>query len=226
MTWPREGWIGGGAGLILTVFLYFTHFQWMALFSLFFTIFWMGFTRHPHRSIPQEKDLWVAPADGKIVEVNKGDEGNPPRIGIFMNVWHVHVNRIPYRGRIVSILRQKGKYLPAFNPSAQHVNAQVETIVDSDCGRYRIRQIAGILARRIRIWTKPDAFVQTGQPFGIILLGSRVDVLFPEHVDIVVKKGEKVRAGETVIARSIQESRGYRNHEPFQAEEEESSSPP
>ncbi len=118
-----------------------------------------------------------------------------------MNVWNVHVNRAPREGRIVSVLHQKGRFLPAFHRQASKVNEQVHTVVETARGSYRVIQIAGILARRIRFWKAPDVLIRRGEPFGMILLGSRVDVVLPPGVTVVVQTGMKTRAGETVLAR-------------------------
>ena len=160
---------------------------------------WAAFCRHPHRTPPIDPGLWVAPADGAVVEVTPESDGKT-RIGVFMNLWHVHVNRLPYEGRIVSIVHQRGRFYPAFRPVARKVNEQVQMLVESPVGTYRLRQIAGVAARRIRCWRRPGWRGRTGEAFGMILLGSRVDVVLPPGVKARVAPGEHVRAGESVIA--------------------------
>ena len=170
------------------------------LVTIPFILGWIAFCRHPRRRVPLDPDGWVAPADGRVVAVGSTLDGRV-YVGIFMNVWNVHVNRAPREGRIVSVLHQKGRFLPAFHHRAVRVNEQIHTVVETDRGSYRVIQIAGILARRIRFWKAPDVLLRRGEPFGMILLGSRVDVILPPGVTVAVKPGMKTRAGETILAR-------------------------
>lgn len=192
----------GVIGIIsIGALLHFMGFQkaWWLILPL--AVLWALFCRNPFRTLQPEPGVWVAPADGKVVEVTPLADGRT-HIGIFMNLWNVHVNRFPYSGKILSVTHQKGRFLPAFRPNATVVNEQICTEVQSGPFQYRIVQIAGVLARRIRFWKYPGADVKTGEPFGMILLGSRVDVYLPPGVKPLVQLGTRTRAGITILARS------------------------
>ncbi len=163
---------------------------------------WAFFCRHPVRRPPPAPDLWVAPADGRVVACEPQPEGGH-RVGIFMQVWDVHVNRAPFAGVVTAQVGQRGRFRPAFRPDAPRVNEQVHTYIVSDGQSWRLIQTAGVLARRIRRWVRPGQWVDRGQPVGMILLGSRVDVLLPTGVLPTVQVGQRVRAGETPIARGV-----------------------
>ncbi|GBC85812.1 Phosphatidylserine decarboxylase proenzyme [bacterium HR11] len=113
----------------------------------------------------------------------------------------MHVNRAPFAGVVTAQVGQRGRFRPAFRPDAPRVNEQVHTYIVSDGQPWRLIQTAGVLARRIRRWVRPGQWVDRGQPVGMILLGSRVDVLLPAGVVPTVRVGQRVRAGETPIAR-------------------------
>lgn len=196
----REGVVGLCILAIITLLLVLLFDYRILAISLPLGLGWALFCRNPVRRVPREPGVWVAPADGKVVEIQQLPDGRH-RMGIFMNVWNVHVNRAPEDGRILSVMRQKGRFLPAFDERAKRLNEQVITTVSNPGGTYQIVQIAGILARRIRFWRTPDQYLKRGETLGMILLGSRVDVIFPPGVHVTVTMGQKTRAGETIIAR-------------------------
>jgi len=188
--------------LILEIKLLKILFLLLSICFLLLGIFFIIFFRDPERKI--SKDI-VASADGKIREVsNLEDEeiGKSIMISTFMNINNVHVNRIPIEGTIIKIIHIPGKHMPAFKKESDK-NERVEIIVKTKIGKIKIIQIAGIFARRIVPYIKKGDKLKKGQRIGIIRLGSRVDLYLPRNKikNIIVKKGDFVKAGETNIAK-------------------------
>jgi|TARA_B100000929_G_scaffold129242_1_gene102342 phosphatidylserine decarboxylase len=166
-------------------------------------LFCLNFFRDPVRSIPIDKTMVVSPADGKVVkieDINDPDVGGPARlVSIFLNVFNVHVNRVPIDGMIESVERKSGSFLAAFNHLASDENEQIITIINNESGKYKVKQIAGLIARRILCYAKHDIKMNKGDRLGFIRFGSRTDLIMPKHLDLQVKVGQKVTGGETVI---------------------------
>ena len=164
------------------------------------------FFRDPERTIPIQPGLLLAPADGKIVAVSplQGDRTQPSGtlVSIFLSVFDVHINRIPMSGTVLDVRYQPGRFLPAFRAQASDLNEQ--NIVTFQAGRTRVivKQIAGILARRIVCHIKVGDTVCAGDRFGLIRFGSRVDILIPPDFIVHVHPGQRVRGGESVLAAS------------------------
>jgi phosphatidylserine decarboxylase len=175
------GWWGvTGVGLILTVGV-----------ALFF--------RDPERVIPQSPETIVSPADGRIMEI-VSENTQTRRISIFLSVWDVHINRAPYGGVVRSIVYTPGKFLAAYRPEASMVN-EANTVTIADHGwEFIVKQIAGVLARRIVCRVRPGDTLEKGQRYGLIRFGSRTDLLLPATAEIAVQVGDVVRGGETVLA--------------------------
>jgi phosphatidylserine decarboxylase len=161
----------------------------------FLSVGLMIFFRDPPRSIG--KGI-VSPADGKILRVD--DENRT--VSIFMNIHNVHVNRAPIGGRVLSVERFPGSHSPAYSDESAR-NERVETTIISRLGKTKVTQTAGLLARRIVPWVRSGIDLLKGQRIGMIIFGSRVTVQMPDRVRILVKKGQKVRAGETSIGEVI-----------------------
>jgi phosphatidylserine decarboxylase len=162
------------------------------------------FFRDPERTIPMEPSLLVSPADGTVVKIGPiNDESGTSfqRVSIFLSVFNVHINRIPVGGVITDIQYTKGKFLAAFNHLASEENERNCLWIQDGDRRYRVTQIAGLIARRIVCWRKPGDKVSKGERFGLIRFGSRVDLDFPLDFEILVKIGEKVQGGSTAIGR-------------------------
>jgi phosphatidylserine decarboxylase len=156
------------------------------------------FNRDPARTPPDEG--FVAPADGRVSVVREEEHDPEPRVrvGVFMNVTDVHVNRAPAPCTVESIEHTPGRHLPAFTKESDRNER-----VDIDCGGYEVALIAGAVARRIHPLVGAGQELDRGDRIGHITLGSRADVLFPPGVslsDVRVERGERVRAGETVLA--------------------------
>ncbi len=176
---------------------------------LFFclTLFVAFFFRDPDRVAPDDERYIIAPADGKVVTIETNIEEkrflNAPatRIGIFMSPLDVHVNRVPISGVVEAVRYQAGQFRPAFAANAAEVNEQNAVILKDARGRrVAFVQIAGILARRIICRLRGGERVTQGDRYGLIMLGSRVDVFCSPEVQVRVQVGQLVKSGETVIA--------------------------
>ena len=171
------------------------------LCSLF--LFCLNFFRDPVRSIPSEKSIVVAPADGKVVKIEYINDSNigesSQLVSIFLNVFNVHVNRVPIDGLVESVERKQGRFLAAFNHIASDENEQVITIINNESGKYKIKQIAGLIARRILCYAKEDMKLNKGDRLGFIRFGSRTDIIMPKKITLKVEVGQKVIGGETII---------------------------
>ncbi|RMH50033.1 MAG: phosphatidylserine decarboxylase family protein [Zetaproteobacteria bacterium] len=172
---------------------------------LLLLLFLLNFFRDPERRTPTGEGLIVAPADGKVVRAEGDASGG--RIDIFMNVFNVHVNRAPCAGRIEAMRYHPGRFINASLDKASEENERNRITLRSDDGaRITVVQIAGLVARRIVSYVAVGDRVEAGQRIGMIRFGSRVDCLLPEGFQPVVAVGEKVVAGETVIARRAERS--------------------
>lgn len=171
-------------------------------------LFLAWFYREPHVDVPSDPLAFVSPADGKVVEVESTDipfVGNSAKIGIFMTVADVHVNRIPYEGKISFLKYRKGKHLVAFAPKSSEINERLYTGLETKHGNVLLVQIAGLLARRIACRVKVDQFMAKGQAYGMIKFGSKVDVYLPPCVKPIVKIGDRVKAGSSVIGMVLED---------------------
>ena len=161
------------------------------------------FYRDPERTPGDvSRDAWLSPADGRVVEIGEASDpyaGNAVRIGIFMNGFDVHVNRFPFEGTVEEITHVQGKKWFAVAPKASEINERLYVRAITPHGRTTLVQIAGIMARRIKCYTKCGSHLVRGERYGMIKLGSKVDIYLPPPISPSVKVGDKVRAGETVI---------------------------
>ncbi len=171
-----------------------------ALVPLVLLLFTLSFFRDPDRVVPADPKVIVAPADGRIVEVKPAGQGT--MVAIFLSVFDVHVQRAPLAGTIRRVRYHPGKFLDARRAEAtsQNENREVE-IEAADGFRVTVRQIAGLIARRIVGWAGEGAPVQQGERIGMIRFGSRVELILPAEVEVVAQVGEYAKGGETVVAR-------------------------
>ena len=180
--------------------LYYLYF----LFGSFY-IFTIYFFRDPLRKIPFDTSAILSPADGRVVSintVNDNDIGESSQvISIFLSIFDVHAFRYPYDGKIQSVNNRNGSFIAAFNHNASEVNEQIVTVIKSNSFTFKIKQIAGLVARRILCYAKPNEVVQKGDRMGFIRFGSRADIVVSSKIKVSVNVGEKVKAGESVIAR-------------------------
>jgi phosphatidylserine decarboxylase len=163
------------------------------------------FFRDPERTGERGARLVIAPADGKVVMVTDVDEpaflhGRATRMSIFMSVFNVHVNRYPVDGVVLYVYYNKGKFLNAAAEKSSLENEQMSVGIESGSHRVLVRQIAGLLARRIVNYSREGEQVTQGERMGIIRFGSRVDVFLPTAASIRAKVGDLTAAGSTVIA--------------------------
>ena len=189
--------------LIITVLMFLISFYWAtAIFGLGF-LFVTWFFRDPERRIPKEPNVIVSPADGKITEIvteNEPINGKLcKRVTIFLSVFNVHVNRVPIEGTIEDIRYNPGKFLAAFNPKASMDNEQNLILINNGRTHILVKQIAGLIARRIVCWPKKGDHYESGQRYGLIRFGSRVDILLPENTKLSVACGDKVSGGKSII---------------------------
>lgn len=190
---------------IVTLIAFLTGTAWVALFFLLVTLFIIWFFRNPQRNAPENPSQVISPADGKVIRIEEVQDddfpGDPVRkISIFMNVFNVHVNRIPCSGVVTSIRYKAGKFLSANLDKASALNERNTVLLRTAEGhQIKTVQIAGLIARRIVCWVKEGMHVTKGERLGLIRFGSRVEVFLPLRANILVRVGDKVRAGETPI---------------------------
>ena len=191
-----------GAALLWLVGLYVGFYLMLGLVA-----FIAFFFRNPERTPPEGASLIVAPADGRIVSVERGVVAphagtESDKVSIFMSVLNVHINRFPITARVVDAVYSAGKFFVASLDKASEHNERHALVLEDGAGRkYVMIQIAGLVARRIVCYTKPGDTIGRGDRFGLICFGSRVDLYLPAGTEISVREGQKVRAGETVIGR-------------------------
>jgi len=188
---------------ILTVGLALSPLIWLAGVSGLLLLFVLNFFRDPERTIPNEEGVIVSPGDGKIVEIveEKDPMLDEPyrRVSIFLNVFNVHVQRIPVGGRIEQIKYNKGKFLNAASHKASLKNEQNAMIIDTGKQKVLVKQIAGLIARRIVCWAKEGDNYSLGQRYGLIRFGSRVDLFLPLSAEVKVSLGDHVSGGTSII---------------------------
>ena len=182
--------------------------HWLALPAV--VLAWLiSFFRDPPRRLPETANVIVSPADGKVVEVTQLDhydflDGPAVRIGIFLSIFNVHINRAPFAGQVVDLHYQPGEFLNALNPASALRNESMwigfETAEETP-RRFAVRQISGAIARRIVCPLAVGQAVTRGEKFGMIKLGSRTELILPATaVEVTVKVGDKVHAGRDVVA--------------------------
>ena len=211
MRYAKEGipFIVGGLilalGAVLLGYRYGGVWWLLALVIVAVAIWVPYFFRDPERAGDRGTHLVVAPADGKVVLITEIDEpaflgARAMRVSIFMNVFSVHVNRYPVSGTVRYVRRMAGKFLNAVSEASSAENEQ--SAIGIDTGRHRVlmRQIAGLIARRIVTYSREGERVTQGERMGLIRFGSRVDVYLPEGSTLRAKLGDQTSAGTTVIA--------------------------
>jgi phosphatidylserine decarboxylase len=179
---------------------------WLLAFVLLLLALWVAyFFRDPERLGQRGDRVVVAPADGKVVMITEVDEptfmhGRATRLSIFMNVFNVHVNRYPVSGTVQYVRYTPGRFLNAMAEKSSLDNEQMSVGLESGPYRVLVRQIAGLIARRIVTYSREGDRAEQGERFGIIRFGSRVDVFLPTSSSVRVKLGELTTAGTTVVA--------------------------
>ncbi len=179
---------------ILSVFL----LPYLALLFFALAAFVCFFFRNPNRRIPDGINLVVSPADGKVVKISRTESGEQT-ISIFLNIFNVHVNRSPISGELEKIEYKRGLFKVAFDEEASRVNEQNILTIAGQGLRIIVRQVAGLIARRVVCWKQPGLSLKRGELIGLIRFGSRVDIVLPAEVRVLVKVGDRVRGGSSVI---------------------------
>jgi len=161
-----------------------------------------GFFRDPDRFPPKLPGALLAPADGKVMEVQELADpyvGDAVRVSIFLSPLDVHVNRSPMAGLVTDVEYRRGRFLAAYRSEASEVNERCTVALQGDAARVTVRQVAGVLARRIVCRARPGDKLEAGERFGMIRFGSRTDLTMPRETVLRVKPGDRVRGGESVI---------------------------
>jgi len=200
----RAGWpfvLGAlGPAVAFAAFL-----PWLgALFGLV-ALFMVYFFRDPERTVPEQAGAVVSPADGRVLVAGEAEPAAAPpgawkQISIFLSPLDVHINRIPIGGRVTRVERTPGRFLAAYRPDSARVNERNEIWIERDGGIVVCRQVVGVLARRLVCRVAPGAAVRTGERYGLMKFGSRIDLYLPPHATLRAAVGNRVRGGETVVA--------------------------
>ncbi len=211
MSFAREGYPFMIIGAAITALMYALAFArrswalWLFAFVLTLITIWIAyFFRDPERSGDRGERLVIAPADGRVVMISEVDEptfmrGRAARVSIFMNVFSVHVNRYPVSGTVRYVHYNRGKFLNAATEKSSLENEQRSVGIESGGQRVLVRQIAGLIARRIVTYSREGERVEQGERMGVIRFGSRVDVFLPAGSPVRVKVGDVTVAGSTVV---------------------------
>lgn len=204
----KEGYIYIVILAIITVIIYVTIDPYWSIIPAVLMGFITFFFRNPKRSIPSDNDLVLSPADGKVMSVCEVyDDQFLNQVGlkvtIFLSVFDVHVNRSPIAGEIKFQQYTCGRFRPAYKETVGCENERHTIGLENDNMRVLVTQIAGILARRIVSWVTLGSMLQKGERYGLIKFASCTEVIVPKTVEILVKKGDKVKGGETVIGRLL-----------------------
>ena len=205
-----EGWKFAGILFASSIILFYLFASILiALIGFFLTFFVLWFFRDPKRNTPQDENVIISSADGKVCLI---DEAYPPeelpiepqkmkRICVFMNVFNVHVNRSPVQGNVDHIVYKEGKFLNASLDKASDKNERSSLVLSTQNGtKIIVVQIAGLIARRILSFISPNMLLNQGERFGLIRFGSRVDIYLPLDAVEKCKVGDKVVAGESILA--------------------------
>lgn len=199
----REGYKFGLPPIALGAVCLILGWKWAAGVLIFLGLFVFYFFRDPERKIPGEPGAVVSPADGHVVEiVDEPLESWPGRrISIFLSIWDIHIQRAPVAGRIESVVYRPGKFYAALRSRASTENEQNVIQIETPRGRLVFKQIAGVIARRVLCWKHEGETVALGERVGMIRFGSRVDIWLPEEAEITARRGQKVKGGESVLAK-------------------------
>jgi phosphatidylserine decarboxylase len=199
----REGWGFILAPLVLAILLAGAGWTRTALLFGVVAGSMAFFFRDPERTTPPVPGAFLAPADGRVTDVRSAVEdpfvGPAQAVSIFLSPLDVHINRSPLAGLVVGVEHRPGAKVAAYRPEASERNERTSIAIQGEAARVVVRQIAGVLARRIVCWVRPGDKLASGERFGLIKFGSRTDLIVPASVRLQVKAGDRVRGGETVV---------------------------
>jgi phosphatidylserine decarboxylase len=179
---------------------------WLSFIWLALILYTFAFFRDPDRIAPEDEKAVLAAADGLVADITEIEERDVlkcpmKRVGIFLSVFDVHTNRAPIDGRITYREHRKGLFLDARHPECAEKNEAMTWAFENPRATLVVRQLTGAIARRIVAWSKVGDFLKKGERFGMIRFGSRTEVYLPLDATVLVKVGDRVSGGETVIAR-------------------------
>jgi phosphatidylserine decarboxylase len=199
-----EGYPFLAVAAVVTLVLACLSWQIPALLALAITLFVAYFFRNPTRRVPTDDRAVVAPADGVVVFLGNAQERHSGeemlKISIFMSVFNVHINRVPFSGTVVDSFYRRGKFLDVRDEQATFENEQSGLVLETAAGwRMVVVQVAGLIARRIICYPEPGDQVRRGERYGLIRFGSRLDVYLPKGFECTVTMGQKTTAGETIL---------------------------
>jgi phosphatidylserine decarboxylase len=190
----------------ITILSAILRLNYATVIALILTLFMFYFFRDPERTTPLDINAFISPADGKIILITEAKEEemlneNRRKISIFMSPLNVHVNRVPADGIVRDVRHFPGKFISAFKDDAAKYNEHITMLYETSHGNIVIKQIAGYVARRAVCRVKPGESLKQGQRYGIIKFSSRLDIFLPLDAEVKVKLNDKVKAGETVLAK-------------------------
>ncbi len=199
-----EGWPFIIPLAIVTVLLFALGWKNTAYVSLVLTLFVLFFFRDPERTVPAGKDLVVSPADGRVIVIKDIFEPtylkqDVKQISIFLSVFNVHVNRSPVGGTVELVKYNPGKFHVASVDKASLDNEQTAMVIDDGKHKILVKQIAGLIARRIVCYAKPGDAIRIGERYGLIRFGSRVDIFLPKDTELKVKLGDRIKGARDII---------------------------
>jgi len=200
-----EGWPFILPLAAVTIICLIIGWKYPAVVALVLTLFVLFFFRDPERAVPQGKGVVVSPADGKVIVIKDIFEPtylkqDVKQISIFLSVFNVHVNRAPCEGTVEVVQYNPGKFHVASVDKASLDNEQTAMVIANGTDKVLVKQIAGLIARRIVCYAKPGDSLRTGERYGLIRFGSRVDIFLPRNADLRVKLGDRVKGARDVIA--------------------------
>ena len=189
---------------LLVVFFYFIY-KPLFIISLILLIFTFYFFRDPERVVPIGNDILVSPADGLITNITEIKEGKKlyTKVSIFLSIFNVHIQRLPISGEVTKVDYIEGKFINATLDKASDENERLKITIKNGNNLIYVTQIAGLIARRIVNYVKPNENINQGERYGIIKFGSRVDIEFPDNFKLLVNEGQQCIGGETIIAQDI-----------------------
>jgi len=199
----KEGYKFAAAPFGLGVVALMWGWNWAGAFLLFLGVFLLYFFRDPERQVPSDPAAVVSPADGRVMEIVDERLGSRAgrRVSIFLAIWDVHVNRAPMAGRVRKIEYRPGRFLAAMRSRASAENEQNVIHLTTERGEIMFKQIAGWIARRVLCWKEEGSPVLQGERVGMIRFGSRVDLWLPAEAEILVRPGQHVAGGSSILAR-------------------------
>ena len=189
---------------LLVVFFYFIY-KPLFIVLLILLIFTFYFFRDPERVVPIGNDILVSPADGLITNITEIKEGKKlyTKVSIFLSIFNVHIQRLPISGEVTKVDYIEGKFINATLDKASDENERLKITIKNGNNLIYVTQIAGLIARRIVNYVKPNENINQGERYGIIKFGSRVDIEFPNNFKLLVNEGQQCIGGETIIAQDI-----------------------